>query len=132
MVPRLSGGVAHAMAAIVVAWVRDGTCGAETRVVFVHRKDADRVHISPDDLVLDFREMFAPHASNIEECSPLSSSLKFCRCKRMGSRHAAFRLTALVVSFNPPAITAMMLHRCSAPCKALRFAPPALRAAFGP
>jgi len=41
-------------------------------------------------------------------------------------------LTALVVSFDPTAITAMMLHLCSAPCKALRFAPPALRAAFGP
>ena len=47
--------------------VRDRTCGAETRVVFVHRKRADRVHISPDDLVWNFREMFASHAGHIEE-----------------------------------------------------------------
>jgi hypothetical protein len=30
------------------------------------------------------------------------------------------------VTSTPPAITTTMLHLCSAPCKALRFAPPAL------
>jgi len=29
------------------------------------------------------------------------------------------------VTSTPPAITTTMLHLCSAPCKALRFAPPA-------
>jgi hypothetical protein len=33
---------------------------------------------------------------------------------------------------TPSAITTTMLHLCSARCKALRFASPALRAAFGP
>jgi hypothetical protein len=36
------------------------------------------------------------------------------------------------VASTPSAITTTMLHLRSAPCKALRFAPPALRAAFGP
>jgi hypothetical protein len=64
------------MTASVVAGVRDGTCGAETSVVFVHRKRADRVHIFPDDLARNFREMFAPDASHIEARSPPSSYLK--------------------------------------------------------
>ena len=105
--------------------------GGEKRRVFSASNALDCDSDLPDDPVLFVRKMSATSWSR-RACLPAS-----CCPERLA--RVAFdvdlRPREVITSggtSTPSAITTTMLHLCSAPCKALRFASPALRAAFGP
>jgi len=75
---------------------------------------------SPDDLVPFAREILAPI------CCCFARISTVCCIALSGSG-----MTIWTTS-DAPTITYAILALCSAPCKARRCAPPALRAAFGP
>ena len=126
MAPRLSGGVAHAMAVSVASGVGGRKFRGEKRRVFAAsttlRCDPD----FPDNLVPFVRRMWAANRSR-SRALPGSSVLEIVASsaanfdvglRSRGGHHTWNQIDA-------SAITATMLHLCSAPCKALRFAAPA-------
>jgi hypothetical protein len=75
-----------------------------------------------------------PQTGLVRPCFPASCCPRKCASRASYSMSICgpHEVSTSGGASTPSAITTTMLHLCSAPCKALRFAPPALRAAFGP
>ena len=101
--------------------------GGEKRRVFAASNALDCDSDLPDDPVPFVRKMLpATRSHSARACRPVAVLEMVARARRIRCRLAADRevITSGVTS-TPSAITTTMLHLCSAPCKALRFAPPA-------
>ena len=108
--------------------------GGENRRVFAASNALDGDSDLPEDPVPFVRKMLPANWSRsrvlrrpvaVPEHRGSRASYSMSTCGRSEVSTSGRCVTA-------SAITTTMLHLCSAPCKALRFAPPALRAAFGP
>lgn len=125
--PRLSGGVAHAMAVYVASSCRDSMFDAQKRRVFTVSNALDCGSDLPDNPVRFVRDNVARNQVTFLACLPASC------CPGNGGSRASHSMSTCDqcevitsgVTPTPSAITTTMLHLCSAPCKALRFAPPA-------
>ena len=132
MAPRVSGGVAHAILPVPVSVSGERFLRPESAALLVtmcalilaqivrtiwSRTDGKRGSLNATLLHLVPRVMSWP---NPVRTSVASSPLR-------AGRHDNRRDDLWCASHH-----ASMLDLCSAPCKALRFAPTALRAAFGP
>ena len=122
MAPRVSGGVAHAMA-VSVCVGRLSVCALSR-----NRRDsgaysrAERSADFPDNPVLLVREILVtkPHSFRGDHATDPASAANTI-VARLWARIRATNCT----SSEAPTITPSMLDLCSAPCKARRFAPPA-------
>jgi len=125
--PRVSGGVAHAMAVTVASGVEHRMCGGEKCRVFAASNALDRDSDLPENAVLFVLEKVARNQVTYGACVPASCPSKNGRSRALYSMSTCGcrDVTTSGVTSMPPAITMTMLHLCSAPCKALRFAPPA-------
>jgi hypothetical protein len=99
----------------------------EKRRVFAASNALDCDSDLPDNPARFVPENVARNQVTFGACVPAS-----CRPGNGGSRASHFdvqcdhrEVITSGVTSTPPAITTTMLHLCSAPCKALRFAPPA-------
>jgi hypothetical protein len=100
--------------------------GGEKRRVFAASNALDCDSDLPDDPVLFVRKMLAANSSR--SCAlawPLAVQEMVVRARCIRRRLAAVEVITSGATSTPSAITPTMLHLCSAPCKALRFAPPA-------
>ena len=127
MAPRVSGGVAHAMAVSVASSCRHSMFDAEKRRVFAASNALDCGSDLPDNPVRFVRENVARSQVTFRAWLPASC------CPANGGSRASHSMSTCDhcevitsgITSTPSAITTTMLHLCSAPCKALRFAPPA-------
>jgi hypothetical protein len=108
--------------------------GGNNRRVFAASNALDSDSDLPDDPVRFVRKnvsrkLVALARACRASCCPGNGGSRALHSVLVCSRRDAI---ASGLTSTPSAITTTMLHLCSAPCKALRFAPPALRAAFGP
>ncbi len=130
MVPRVSGGVAHAMVVSVGVSADDGAARSDNAASCARRSGPQSGPLRPDNLVLLVREIGVAKSPPFRARWTLPNTV--CAAITIGARFGARIRAAIWITRGPPTITHSMLDLCSAPCKALRFAPPALRAAFGP
>ena len=100
--------------------------GAEKRRVFAASNALDCEADLPDDPVLFVRRMLAANCSRSRALPwPLAVQEMVVRAGCIRCRLAAVEVITSGATSTPSAITTTMLHLCSAPCKALRSAPPA-------
>jgi hypothetical protein len=106
----------------------------EKRRVFAASNALDCESDLPDNPVRFVPENVARNQVTFSACLPASCCPGNGGSRALHSMSTCGRRDVITcgVTSTPSAITTTMLHLCSAPCKALRFAPPALRAAFGP
>jgi hypothetical protein len=123
MAPRVSGGVAHAIAVGVVVAVDEGRVRIQLHSHLREKCGPDRAPLRPDNLVSFLREIRIPegHSFRARLCSRLLRVREAPIVVRFGVRYVATSTTAT----DAPTITRSMLDLCSAPFKARRFAPPA-------
>ena len=127
MAPRLSGGVAHAMAAVPVS-VSGGRCLRRESAAFL----VTMCELIVAQIVRTIRsrtswKCWSPKATLWRQVARLTSQPDLVRARVAFQVHFRPReVTTQVTTCDAPAITRSMLDLCSAPCKALRFASPAL------
>jgi hypothetical protein len=122
MAPRLSGGVAHAMAVSVGVGADDRAALSTKAVNCAADLGAQSGPLRPDDLVPFVREILVTKSHSFrahDATDPASAVITIVA--RFWARIRATSCT----SSDAPTITPSMLDLCSAPCKARRFAPPA-------
>jgi len=100
--------------------------GGEKRRVFDASNALDCAQIFPDDSVPFFRKMLPVNKSCSRALTGLLPSWKLVASSALLSMSTcALRDDHTWNHLDSSAITTTMLHLCSAPCKALRFAPTA-------
>jgi hypothetical protein len=113
--------------------VGDSMFGGEKRRVFPASNALDGSPNLPDDRVPLVRKVLPANWSRSRLLAGQLLSWKWWLARTAWISTCGRRqVITFGVTSTASAITMTMLHLCSAPCKALRFAPPALRAAFGP
>ena len=120
--PRLSGGVAHAIAAGVGVTVREGAvgicarggCPVDVGLIVTHFVRIIRLRSCRKS---ESRKGARRAPDCATECGVCGGAIVV----RFGARYVATSTTAM----EAPTITHSILDLCSAPCKARRFAPPA-------